>query len=244
MKLGDIVSDYLIEFGNLLRSIRKSRGLTIQNLADKIYKSKSTLSKYERGEIAIDIVTLDEIARVLKTSTSDLLPRNKEITEKDKKLTNINEPSFFKTNNTIYTYYYDGRNKSIVCSKILIERTYIDNSIKIYMYMNINDLNSPQICENTYYGSMVHYDTITRVDLINRDISIEKASIVILSPFIESDVRWGLWTGISNRPVMPASIKMLFTKEPLKMDNELKRKLIITQEDYKHLKYYNMFTVY
>ena len=66
----------------------------------------------------------------------------------------------------------------------------------------------------------------------------------ILSPFVENDERWGLWSGISTRPVMPASIKMLFTKTPQKTDIDLKKKLMLTQEDYKLIKLYNMFTVF
>ena len=49
------MSEYLMELGSILRKVRKLRGLTIQQLADKIQKSKSTLSKYERGEIAIQV---------------------------------------------------------------------------------------------------------------------------------------------------------------------------------------------
>lgn len=47
---------------------------------------------------------------------------------------------------------------------------------------------------------MTHHDIITRIDFINRDTSVEKASIAILSPFVENDERWGLWSGISTRP--------------------------------------------
>jgi hypothetical protein len=43
---------------------------------------------------------------------------------------------------------------------------------------------------------------------------------------------------------MPASIKMLFTKTPQKTDIDLKKKLMLTQEDYKLIKLYNMFTVF
>lgn len=51
--------------GSRIRSIRKSRGLTLQALADKIHKSRASLSKYESGEIVIDIKTLYEISEAL-----------------------------------------------------------------------------------------------------------------------------------------------------------------------------------
>lgn len=238
------MSDYLIELGSILRNVRKLRGFTVQQLADKIQKSKSTLSKYERGEIAIDILTISEISQVLKISIDELLPKFSNTSSQHCQPSIANVPSFFKNNTCFYSYYYDGRNKDIICSTLLVKKDHDDNSISVHMYMNIKDINYPQACENTYYGLMTHHDIITRIDFINRDTSIEKATIAILSPFVENDERWGLWAGISTRPVMPASIKMLFTKTPQKIDNDLKKKLIITQEDYKLLKLYNMFTVF
>ncbi|MBF4692266.1 helix-turn-helix domain-containing protein [Fusibacter ferrireducens] len=238
------MSDYLIELGAILRNARKFRGLTIQQLADKIQKSKSTLSKYERGEIAIDILTINDISQALKISIDELLPSSNKFEIHDPSTIIVNAPSFFKGNTSFYSYYYDGRNKSIICSNILVKKNNESDSTHIQMYMNIKDLSFPQACENTYNGLMTHYDMITRIDLINCDTPIEKASIAILSPFAENDFRWGLWSGISTRPVMPASIKMLFTKLPQKIDSDLKKKLIITQEDYKQIKHYNMFTVF
>ena len=238
------MSDYLIELGSILRNVRKIRGYTIQQFADKIQKSKSTLSKYERGEIAIDILTISEISQALKISIDELLPKSSIISSQTHQASLANVPSFFKNNACFYSYYYDGRNKSIICSNLLVKKINKDNSFNVHMYMNIKDINYPQVCENTYLGLMTHYDIVTRIDLINRDTSIEKSSIAILSPFSENDIRWGLWTGISTRPVMPASIKMLFTKAPQKIDADLKRKLMITQEDYKQIKHYNMFTVF
>ncbi|MDH6603412.1 transcriptional regulator with XRE-family HTH domain [Bacilli bacterium PM5-9] len=237
------MDNYLVELGIALRSARKLRGLTIQELADKINKSKATLSKYERGEIAIDILTINELSIALKINVDELLPKINSIEQNDLSTSIYGIPSFFKDNTSFYSYYYDGRNKSIICSKIFVKKN-SDEIIQVQLYMNIKDINFPQVCENTYYGQMTHYDIITRMDLINKDTPVEKASIAILSPFTEDATRWGLWTGLSTRPVMPASIKMLFTKTPRNIDDKLKKELIITQEDYKNIKRYNMFTVF
>ena len=81
------------------------------------------------------------------------------------------------------------------------------------MYMNIKDINYPQACENTYYGPMTHHDIITRIDFINRDTSVEKAPIAFPLHLLKM-MKDGAWSEFSTRPVMPASIKMLFTKTP------------------------------
>ena len=51
--------------GENIKKIRLARGLSLEDVASRIYKSKSTVSKYERGSIAIDIATLEDIAEVL-----------------------------------------------------------------------------------------------------------------------------------------------------------------------------------
>lgn len=58
--------------GRRIRMYRKSRRLTLQQLADRIHKSKSSVSKYETGEITLDIETLAEISEVLQVSIHQL----------------------------------------------------------------------------------------------------------------------------------------------------------------------------
>ena len=50
------------EIGHRIRTFRKSRHMTLDDLADVLCKNKSTLSKYETGEIVMDIETIYEIA--------------------------------------------------------------------------------------------------------------------------------------------------------------------------------------
>ena len=51
--------------GGRIRTFRKQQGMTLQKLADKIHKSRASLSKYENGEITLDIETLYEISEAL-----------------------------------------------------------------------------------------------------------------------------------------------------------------------------------
>ena len=54
--------------GGRIRMYRKARELTLQQLADLIHKSRASVSKYENGEITLDVETLSEIADVLMVS--------------------------------------------------------------------------------------------------------------------------------------------------------------------------------
>lgn len=60
--------------GSQIRFFRKLRGFTLKEFAAQLNKSVSTLSKYESGDISIDIFTLSEIARTLEVTIEQLLP--------------------------------------------------------------------------------------------------------------------------------------------------------------------------
>ena len=64
------------EVGSRIRYARKSRGMSMDELAQAIYKTRSAISKYENGQISVDIATLYDIANALKVSIYDLLYRN------------------------------------------------------------------------------------------------------------------------------------------------------------------------
>ena len=52
------VSEVNKSVGEKIRNFRKVRKLTLESLSETIHKSVSTLSKYEKGEIPIDVETL------------------------------------------------------------------------------------------------------------------------------------------------------------------------------------------
>ena len=59
--------------GQKIREIRKNRRCTLEELGRAVHKSKATLSKYETGDIVIDVETLYEIARALRVSVFSLM---------------------------------------------------------------------------------------------------------------------------------------------------------------------------
>ncbi len=228
------------EIGKRICIYRKSRNMTMEGLAKIIFKSKSTISKYEKGEITIDIVTLYEIADALEISIEQLLyyPKEKFVLTTDKSI-----PAFFKDTNQFYSYIYDGRcNKLVRCVfDVLFEME--NNQYKIMMYMNFKDYSTYQNCENTYWGYIEHYDALTNIQLTNQDSPIEKASVQILASYLDSQTKWGLFNGFSSRPMMPVATKMLFSKKPIAEDDDLIRELKISREDIRMFKLYNMFSV-
>ncbi len=228
------------EIGHRIRNFRKSRHMTLEALSDLVCKNKSTLSKYETGEIVLDIETIYEIARALGIHVEQLLyctPDRVSIQASGPK------PAFFSGLSQFYSYYYDGRYNRIMRCVFDVLLQSQDNRYKIMMYANFQDYKSYQNCETTYWGYMEHYDAITNVILTNQDSPMEKAHGQILASYMNSDTKWGLFTGLSARPMMPVALKMLFSKKRLPEDEALMQLLKVTKEDIRLMKLYNMMTV-
>ncbi len=228
------------EVGKKIRTFRKKRNMTVQNLADLIDKSKATVSKYETGEISIDLVTLYAVADALKIHVEQLLY----IEPQSETYSGSSEPSaFFKNSSRFYSYIYDGRNNSLMRCVIDVFPQADPPKFKTALYMNVKNYSSYEDCENTYWGYMEHYDVLTTMTLINQATPVEKIMINILASFLDSDKKWGLMASVSFRPFMPVASKMLFSKTPLAETRELIDELKISKEDIRIMKMYNMMAI-
>ncbi|WP_322552628.1 helix-turn-helix transcriptional regulator (plasmid) [Priestia megaterium] len=228
------------EVGKKVRTFRKCKGMTVQQLANIIYKSKATVSKYESGDIAIDVVMLYKIADALNIQVEQLLylePRQPSIL-----IDNI-PSTFFKNSTRFYSYFYDGRNNKLVKCVVDILAQPDTNRYKTMIYMNVRDFKNYQECENTYWGYTEHYDTLTTIILKNQATPLENITINILASFLESEKKWGLMSGVSFRPFMPIALKMLFSKMPLAENQELINELKISKHDIRIMKIYNMLSI-
>lgn len=59
-----------------LRAIRNMRGMTQQQVAEKLGIDRSTYTYYETGKTNVDVNTLLKIADILRASHEDLLGKN------------------------------------------------------------------------------------------------------------------------------------------------------------------------
>lgn len=228
------------EIGKKIKNFRKKRGMTVQNLGDLINKSKATVSKYERGEICLDVETLYSIAGALRIHVEQLIYVDPDV---EVYSDNYEPSSFFRNSSRFYSYFYDGRNNRIVRCVIDVFPQKETPHFKTILYMNVKSYENYEDCENTYLGYMEHYDVLTSIILKNQATPVEKININILASFMDSNKKWGLMSGVSFRPFMPIALKMLFSKEPLPESNELIIELKISKEDNRIMKMYNMLAV-
>ena len=62
-----------IHIGSRIRNYRRMKGMTLQQLADTIHKSRATVSKYETGEIEVSQFVASRLAKVLDSTPTYLL---------------------------------------------------------------------------------------------------------------------------------------------------------------------------
>lgn len=60
--------------GEMIRTKRESLGMTQQELAEKLYVSRQTVSRWESGSRCPDIMTAKKIAVILGTTLDELVP--------------------------------------------------------------------------------------------------------------------------------------------------------------------------
>ena len=69
----DPLQEYLIKFGDNLKSIREAKGISQRSLASSCNVDHSHISKIERGEKNITILTVLELANALEIKPKKLL---------------------------------------------------------------------------------------------------------------------------------------------------------------------------
>ena len=227
---------YSIDVSNLgkkVKNYRKARGMSIEELGNAIGKSKTTVARYETGEIIMDIITALEICNVLNIDINDICDISVHSLEDN---SNINP---FKSN-LLYLYYIS--KNAITISSIEIEE---------YKYSNIvlmkNGL-TPKGYKQEYSGILEsNYNTvfICLTNAINNP-GLDKFQIEIDLHSKENDMYFGLFLGVSNNTHRPTARKCIITKDFIKSKEKLQElfeKLKISEDDAKDMvntKYWDM----
>ena len=225
--------------GKRIKGFRKMKNLTLSQLGSLINKSESTISKYESGDIVIDLETLYDISDALNVPIDQLIF----IPSVEKNETEEYVPKFFNDIDVLYAYYYDGRSNELIRCVIEISNYSQDNKKKVYFYMNFSDYDMYQNCENKYEGYIEHFHAVTNIELVNLDTEMERSNIKILATFLDTNLKWGLWNGFSFRPMMPVSLKMLISRNRLEENSEFINSLKISKDDIQKFRHYNMFSI-
>lgn len=221
--------------GQNIKKYRLAHKLTIEGLAAAIHKSKSTVSKYEKGNIAIDVVTLEEIAKILKVMPAQLLNST------DEKNVNTYQKGEFLDRQ--YMYFYDGRTKKVLKSVIERFKTEGSDELEIEMFYNVENLEKPGECKALYAGINKKSEVVENYILQNQNNPIEHTSICCINSLNRTSRKIGMITGLSYKTMLPVAMKVMISSKVLKEDEELVEALKLTKEDMKLSKKYNLYTI-
>ena len=222
--------------GGRIRLYRQMKKYTLLALAEKIHKSKATLSKYETGEIAVDVETLFEIAEALEITPQQLLDLPPGIQKEPAR-----RPDNFFPQQRLCLYFYDGRHGRIV--RNLLETGLDGVSQTVTLYYDIPSFAHPGSCRNLYYGTVSYYDTFTNFSLSSQSNRVEQLTLCAANPFDRGSEVLCMLSGLSRYPMLPVAIKCILSPAELAEDDALKEKLILSQKDIKLIGRLNMFAV-
>ncbi|MBP5384135.1 MAG: helix-turn-helix transcriptional regulator [Lachnospiraceae bacterium] len=93
----------MVEFGEQLRNEREKNGLTQKSLAEQLYVTRQTVSRWECGERYPDIITLKRISGILSVSLDDLLS-GKEMTKMVEKTPVVENKTINNITSVLYAF--------------------------------------------------------------------------------------------------------------------------------------------
>lgn len=220
-----------IYLGHQIRILRKMKGVTVEQLSQRIQKSPATVYKYECGQIALDIDSIAEIADALDIDLMHFLsfiPQNRK--------TNLTKHSFFNFNR-LYAYFYDGRTKRLTQSFLVFHpSTAVNESYKAILYFDVYNFDNPEIARYIYSGTLTCLETVSYFILKNISFDAETFIIEMLNPMGTSSYTWGLFLGLSEYPLSPMATKIVISKTLLQHDELERIPLKFSKEEIRAIK--------
>lgn len=229
--------------GKQIRMYRKVQGLTLQQLADRIHKSRASVSKYETGEITLDLETLYDISNALHVSMNQLTDYQPEPEEVPLPLPEHEYQSPFFEARRLYFYFYDGRYNRLKDGIIDIYPPK-EHTGEYTASLSINAVSPTGRSSAVYYtGKVVYSDMLIRFSFVNQYNKLEEDLLYIFNPLDSRDFTEGLLCGISSADLMPCAFKCLVTLTPQEPNEELHRQLLLTKKELQRWQKLNMLIV-
>lgn len=219
--------------GCRIRQFRKLQGFTLQYMADKLNKSKATMSKYESGDITLDVETLYSIANLLQISINQLTdyrPEGQillgddgaEIVSSDETSSTFTpkpgESPFFRANQ-LYFYYYDGRYRRLKTGVINVHRK--DPAAMSHGASVVITAGTPlgRLSEEYYLGTIDYSDMLLKLRFTNQNQSIEENLLYLFNPPENpSETALGILSGLSMPDQVPCAFKCIVSLAPQDTD--------------------------
>jgi transcriptional regulator with XRE-family HTH domain len=211
--------------------------MTLNELAARINKSRATVSKYESGQITLDIDTFMEIADVLKINASHLL----QLSTSSAELGYAPDTRKLGVESKWYMYFLDGRINHLVLSLLYINT--FDEKKTAYLHYHVSDFDKPHTYVGFYAGSVSIISPYMNFAFKNTSSAMEDLYIVAKETFHNPNIMEGLLTAISFNSLQPISYKIILSKNTLAEDDVLMEHLKINKEDMRHIRKENILVL-
>lgn len=210
-------------FNELISKYRKSRNLSLEELGCRIGKTKSTVSKYEKGDIIPDILTILEICNTLNISLAQLFPTS------DNELKKFNVNPF--NSNIIYLYYYVEKHTIVSVLEIIEE----ENKMFVKLYNGVKNIHKYAEKSSYYYeGELECYNTNGYINLRNCNsdkIKLEKVQISFNIPWSKDFELTNFFIhGITPNSI-PIIKKGIISIHPIEDIHTILNDLVLSKED-------------
>lgn len=209
------------EFGNRIKEIRKSKGLSTENLAMMINKSQSIVSRYESGAVLPDAETITILCDALEITENDLFNSSDKISNKDMSM----NPFGVKT---LYLYYraYNKSKDKFFRGKFKLVIREKDNICKVDMM----DYKTDKI----YLSGHILADSNIAIFLLEnyKPVSprLEVTEIILNISDCMDRLMFGTLTS-TNGSYVPSIRKCMISKEDVEYDDRIEELLQISDKD-------------
>ena len=209
------------EFGNRIKEIRKSKGLSTENLAMMINKSQSIVSRYESGAVLPDAETITILCDALEITENDLFNSSDKISNKDMSM----NPFGVKT---LYLYYraYNKSKDKFFRGKFKLAIREKDNICKVDMI----DYKTDKI----YLSGHILADSNIAIFLLEnyKPVSprLEVTEIILNISDCMDRLMFGTLTS-TNGNYVPSIRKCMISKEDVEYDDRIEELLQISDKD-------------
>ena len=235
--------------GRNIRKYRMAYNMTLKELAVRLHKSVSTVSKYEKGDIiflagteirsmdiSLDISTFLELSKIFKVSPLAII--GDEIAEEEEECT------YAETIEKLYMYSYDGIGKVIV--KSLIEQQAVEgknNKYKVHLFNDVSEVKEPGECGGLYTGEYEKEGFIGTYMLHNQALKSEHIMISCVNNLVNPGQQLALVSGLSNYTMLPVTFKAVISEKEIVNKEKLMNLLAFNKEDLKLMKQMNYLTI-
>lgn len=210
--------DYL-NIGESLKRYRKLNHYSLENVGNKICKTKATVSKYEKGEIIPDLLTILELCNVFNIDISSLLRKASNNASLLPKL----------SNDKLYLYYLT--DKKVITSIINIIIT-PDGEYKAILYNGVKK--NTQNYAYYYEGDIEYSEYSTYINLKNLNsnkFSLERVHIIISLPLSNTINCCNCFISGMTPNFLPIIKRGLVSSTPLNIDKKYIDKLKISKQE-------------